>query len=133
MPRERRLILLAADLRGFSRSIRERRRLQGLTARAPAAIVARMLRWMLENGEPRFAAHEELKMTDGPVAPRPPAVNPQSAIASRQSLIEPSFSPDGVDLTLIRWMLSLSPCERLAVAQAAAQSILRLRDAQSRS
>jgi len=27
------------------------------------------------------------------------------------------YSEDGVDLTLIRWMLSLTPAERLAVAQ----------------
>jgi hypothetical protein len=40
---------------------------------------------------------------------------------------EPTHSPDGVDLTLIRWMLSLTPEERLAVAQASAQAILRLR------
>jgi hypothetical protein len=36
--------------------------------------------------------------------------------------------PDGVDVTLIRWMLSLSPAERLAACQGAAQSIERLRN-----
>ncbi|NWG72762.1 MAG: hypothetical protein HXY23_14315 [Parvularculaceae bacterium] len=36
---------------------------------------------------------------------------------------------DGVDLTLIRWMLSLSPAERLQVLQDAVQSSMRLRDA----
>ena len=30
---------------------------------------------------------------------------------------ERAYSEDGVDLTLIRWMLSLSPAERLAVLQ----------------
>jgi hypothetical protein len=30
---------------------------------------------------------------------------------------EPAYSPDGVDLTLIRWMLSLTPAERLDVLQ----------------
>ena len=45
----------------------------------------------------------------------------------------PSFSEDGVDLTLIRWMLSLTPAERLSVAQNAAQSLQRLRDESSRS
>lgn len=30
---------------------------------------------------------------------------------------EPAYSADGVDLTLIRWMLSLTPAERLAVQQ----------------
>lgn len=30
---------------------------------------------------------------------------------------EPAYSEDGVDLTLIRWMLSLTPAERLQVLQ----------------
>jgi hypothetical protein len=30
---------------------------------------------------------------------------------------EPAYSDDGVDLTLIRWMLSLTPAERLQVLQ----------------
>jgi len=30
---------------------------------------------------------------------------------------EPAYSSDGVDLTLIRWMLSLTPAERLDVLQ----------------
>ena len=30
---------------------------------------------------------------------------------------EPAESADGVDLTLIQWMLSLAPLERLAVLQ----------------
>jgi hypothetical protein len=42
---------------------------------------------------------------------------------------QPTHSPDGVDLTLIRWMLSLTPEERLAVAQANAQAIMRLCEA----
>lgn len=40
---------------------------------------------------------------------------------------EPTHSPDGVDLTLIRWMLSLTPAERLEVLQANVESLLRLR------
>ena len=36
---------------------------------------------------------------------------------------------DGVDVTLIRWMLSLTPSERLEVAQSAAESIEDLRRA----
>jgi hypothetical protein len=36
-------------------------------------------------------------------------------------------SEDGVDLTLIRWMLSLTPAERLDVLQEHLRSILRLR------
>ncbi|MFB3777887.1 MAG: hypothetical protein ACE141_09750 [Bryobacteraceae bacterium] len=39
----------------------------------------------------------------------------------------PERSEDGVDLTLIRWMLSLTPAERLRVAQDFANSIARLR------
>lgn len=41
---------------------------------------------------------------------------------------EPSaYSEDGVDVTLIRWMLSLSPAERLRVLQENVRAILRLR------
>jgi hypothetical protein len=36
-------------------------------------------------------------------------------------------SKDGVDLTLIRWMLSLTPKERLLVLQQNIRSIMRLR------
>jgi len=41
----------------------------------------------------------------------------------------PTHSPDGVDLTLIRWMLSLTPRERLQVVQQRATAILRMRHA----
>ena len=41
---------------------------------------------------------------------------------------EPTHSPDGVDLTLIRWMLSLTPEERLKALQANVRAILRVRD-----
>jgi len=40
---------------------------------------------------------------------------------------EATHSPDGVDLTLVRWMLSLTPEERLEVLQSNVWSILRLR------
>ena len=40
---------------------------------------------------------------------------------------EPTYSPDGVDLTLIRWMLSLSPKERLEYLQQHIRTIVRLR------
>ena len=40
---------------------------------------------------------------------------------------EPTHSPDGVDLTLIRWMLSLTPVRRLEALRATVRSILRLR------
>jgi len=39
---------------------------------------------------------------------------------------EPLYSESGVDLTLIRWMLSLTPAERLQVLQQTIHSILRL-------
>ncbi len=39
-----------------------------------------------------------------------------------------THSPEGVDLTLIRWMLSLTPEGRLRALQANVQAILRLRD-----
>jgi hypothetical protein len=37
------------------------------------------------------------------------------------------YSNDGIDLTLIRWMLSLTPAERLAVLQDQVDSLLTLR------
>jgi hypothetical protein len=40
---------------------------------------------------------------------------------------EPAYSPDGVDLTLIRWMLSLTPAERLAAVQGFADSAWEIR------
>ena len=39
---------------------------------------------------------------------------------------EQTHSEDGVDLTLIRWMLSLATAERLQVLQQSVQSLLRL-------
>ena len=39
----------------------------------------------------------------------------------------PEYSEDGVDLTLIRWMLSLTPAERLEVLESAVNSILEIR------
>jgi hypothetical protein len=41
---------------------------------------------------------------------------------------EQTYSEDGVDLTLIRWMLSLTPSERLQVLQQNVQSLARLCD-----
>ena len=42
---------------------------------------------------------------------------------------KPTYSEDGVDLTLIRWMLSMTPAERLQVLQQNVSSTLRLRNA----
>lgn len=44
---------------------------------------------------------------------------------------EPTHSEDGVDLTLIRWMLSLTPVQRLEVLEHNVRSILRLRGDQT--
>jgi hypothetical protein len=41
-----------------------------------------------------------------------------------------THSEDGVDLTLIRWMLSLTPAERLDVLQRTVSSILSIRENQ---
>jgi len=41
----------------------------------------------------------------------------------------PVCSEDGVDLTLIRWMLSLTPLERLRVMQQYAASAYRIQNA----
>ncbi len=43
-----------------------------------------------------------------------------------------AYSDDGVDLTLIRWMLSLTPAERLRVLQSSVRSIQRIRSANAR-
>ena len=40
---------------------------------------------------------------------------------------EPARGEDGVDLTVIRWMLSLTPAERLQALQQHVEAILRLR------
>lgn len=40
----------------------------------------------------------------------------------------PSHSADGVDLALIRWMLSLTPLERLEVLQQHLRAVAKLRD-----
>jgi hypothetical protein len=45
--------------------------------------------------------------------------------ASRED--QPTHSEDGVDLTLIRWMLSLTPAERLQVLEENVRSLIRLR------
>ncbi len=41
----------------------------------------------------------------------------------------PTYSEDGVDLSLIRWMLSLTPLERIRFAQNHANAVQRLRNA----
>lgn len=62
-----------------------------------------------------------------------PATKTEPPAAPSEATPPPAFSPDGVDLTLIRWMLSLTPAERLAVLQANVRTIQRLRDGISRA
>ncbi|HEX4822679.1 MAG TPA: hypothetical protein VFV19_00040 [Candidatus Polarisedimenticolaceae bacterium] len=45
---------------------------------------------------------------------------------------ERTHSEDGVDLTLIRWMLSLTPAERLQVLESNIRSLEALRGAANR-
>ena len=42
---------------------------------------------------------------------------------------QPDYGDDGVDLTLIRWMLSLTATERLKLRQRHVNSVLKLRAA----
>ena len=44
-----------------------------------------------------------------------------------------AFSKDGVDLTLIRWLLTLTPAERLEVLQSNIRSLEMLRGAANHS
>ena len=48
----------------------------------------------------------------------------------QESLTE--YSEDGVDLTLIRWMLSLTPAERLEFLEQHVNSILAIRELNGR-
>ena len=43
------------------------------------------------------------------------------------------YSEDGVDLSLIRWMLSMTPTERLQTLQQNIRSVMRLRGAKANS
>lgn len=40
----------------------------------------------------------------------------------------PEYSPDGVDLSLIRWMLSLTPDQRLQFCEDRTNEILAIRE-----
>lgn len=44
----------------------------------------------------------------------------------------PEYSDDGVDLTLIRWMLSLTPLERLQFLEERINEILAIRELNAR-
>ena len=45
--------------------------------------------------------------------------------------LEPQYSEDGVDLTVIRWMLSMTPEQRLETLQNYVRTILRIRGGQT--
>jgi hypothetical protein len=45
---------------------------------------------------------------------------------------EPEYSEDGVDFTLIRWMLSLTPAERLRLLEERTEEVLTIRQLNAR-
>ena len=49
------------------------------------------------------------------------------SVTERELPPQTDYSEDGVDLTLIRWMLSLTPAERLQVLQRHVNAILAIR------
>jgi hypothetical protein len=49
-----------------------------------------------------------------------------------ESTEESEYGEDGVDVTLIRWMLSLTPAERLQVLQKQINRILAIRELNDR-
>ena len=51
----------------------------------------------------------------------------QNRLRISSPISEPLYSESGVDLTLIRWMLSLTPVERLQALEQSIRSILRLK------
>jgi hypothetical protein len=57
----------------------------------------------------------------------------KSAKAASTSVLKPNLphSKDGVDLSLIQWMLSFTPTERLQILQNTIRSIIKLRGDQS--
>ena len=52
---------------------------------------------------------------------------PEDNATLEPSIESPAYSKDGVDVTLIRWMLTLTPAERLEVLQQHVISVLRIR------
>jgi hypothetical protein len=55
-----------------------------------------------------------------------PRHNPDSSASEPAGLVD--YNEDGVDLTLIRWMLSLTPLERLQFHEARINDILAIRE-----
>ena len=56
------------------------------------------------------------------------ALTLEDAVNAEEKML-PTYSEDGVDLTLIRWMLSFTPLERLRIMQRYAASTYRLQNA----
>ena len=56
----------------------------------------------------------------------PKAMDSDSNLAEPAPL--PDYSEDGVDLTLIRWMLSLTPAERLQFLEERINEIMTIRE-----
>lgn len=46
--------------------------------------------------------------------------------------MEPDYSPEGVDRSLIRWMLTLTPAQRLQVLQDFVDAVEELREIQEK-
>ncbi len=55
-----------------------------------------------------------------------PRHNPDSSVSDSAPLVD--YSEEGVNLTLIRWMLSLTPIERLQFHEARINDILTIRE-----
>lgn len=55
--------------------------------------------------------------------------DPQAGRPALSVNVGPTHSPEGVDLTLIEWMLSLTPLERLMVLESTIDAIEELRAA----
>jgi hypothetical protein len=56
--------------------------------------------------------------------------NERGAAERRSGELNSSFSADGVDMTLIRWFLELTPYERLLAAQDMIDTVWILREAE---
>jgi hypothetical protein len=57
---------------------------------------------------------------------------PEQSREEQESATLPDYSPDGVDLSLIRWSLSLTPSERLAFLEDRIADIVRIRELNAR-
>jgi hypothetical protein len=57
---------------------------------------------------------------------------PEPEAANTEPAPLPDYSPDGVDLSLIRWFCSLTPPERLAFHEDRIADILRIRELNAR-